>query len=401
MPRLSTAKPLNANALDAEKPGADRRELRDSASPGLSFVIQTTGTRSWALRLWHGGKFRKITLGQFPTMTLAAARDRARDVRADPNAAIEAKRQAATGQADADLIAAVWDEYKARHLSTIRESSADRFTAIFETHILPKWKNRRATEISKRDVLNIVDDASKRGPSAANSTITVLSSFFNWAVGRDIVAASPVVGVKKSAEESRERVLADGELKTIWAGCDKLGFVFGPMFQLLLLTGARRNEVAEMTLAEVNLKDRIWTIPAARTKNGVEHRIYLSDAAKTLIEKLPRIAGCKFLFSTTGDSASSGFSKAKATLDKLAKADPWRLHDFRRTAATGMARLGIPLATVEKALNHTSGSFGGIVGTYQRHTFAEETKVAFEAWGGFVQRLVAGDAANVVPMIRA
>ena len=133
-------------------------------------------------------------------------------------------------------------------------------------------------------------------------------------------------------------------------------------------------------------------------KTANEHRIYLSAAALEVLKSLPRIEESKYVFTTNGASHVSGFSKFKAELDKAAKVAEWRLHDARRTVATGMARLGVSLVTVEKALNHASGSFAGIVSVYQRHSFAEETKAAFTAWGDHVVRVVRREAANIVPM---
>ena len=405
------------------KAGATRRELPDTTCPGLYLIVQPSGAKSWAVRYRFNGKRFKVTLGTYPKTPLAeSTEDRKARIAKDPTsippdarglareilAAVatgrnpamerkEARRLNLTGLAGADLIKTIWNEYVERHLTpNLRVSSADRFKGIFEKQILPKWQDRRIREITKRDVLNAVDDAAERGPYAANSTVTLLSAFFNWCLGRDLIHISPVQGVKKpSPELSRQRVLTDDEIKSFWKGCEKIGFPFGSLFKLLLLTGARRNEVAGMSPRELNLENRLWTIPAARTKNGVEHSIYLSDAALAIINSLPRMAGAKFLLSTTGKSPCSGFSKAKLRLDKeMSDVAPFRLHDLRRTCATGMARLGVPLMVVEKALNHVSGSFAGIVATYQRHTYAEETKSAFIAWGDFVAGLVDGDAST-------
>lgn len=414
---------LTVEAVKNGKPGAARREIADTVCPGLYLVVQPSGAKSWAVRYRFEGKPAKLTLGSFPQIPLAEKDDDrkarlARDPKSHPSdarglarealAAVAAgrnpalqKRLAASGAAAADLVSQVWDEFKERHLDkNMKASSASRFKRIFERHILPKWKNRRIDGISKRDVLNAIDDSMQRGPHAGNSTVTVLSLFFNWAIGRDIIALSPMAGVKKpTAETSRERTLDDAEMKVIWNGCAKLNPAFAALVKLLLLTGARRNEVAEMRWSELDLEKRLWTIPGARTKNGQEHRLYLSDAALGVLKTLPRIAGAKFVLTTDGASAVSGFSKAKKLLDKATpNLAPWRLHDARRTVASGMARLGIGLPTVEKALNHTSGSFAGIVSVYQRHTFAEETKLAFTAWGDHVAWIVSGKGAKVVPI---
>jgi integrase len=185
------------------------------------------------------------------------------------------------------------------------------------------------------------------------------------------------------------------------------------LVQLLILTGQRRDEVANMRWSELDLEKRLWTLPKERSKNDTAHEVPLSDAVLSVIGRLKKIAGKPgFLFTTTGEAPVSGFSRAKNRLDALVLSGlhgeatgptpHWTLHDLRRTAASGMARLGINLPVIEKILNHTSGSFAGIVGVYQRHSFADEKRAALETWGRFVEHLVTGEsAANVVRLREA
>ena len=221
---------------------------------------------------------------------------------------------------------------------------------------------------------------------------------------------SPCAGVRKpTAETARDRVLSDDEVRWLWKACDEIGYPFGHITRLLLLTGTRREEVRALPLRELNLPDRLWTIAAARTKNGLEHEVPLSEAAVAVIEAAPRIQGrAGLLFTTTGETPVSGFSRAKRRLDasmvKMAREEaaergddpdsiaiaPWRLHDLRRTVASGMARLGIALPVIERCLNHVSGSFAGIVGVYQRHSFADEKRAALDAWAKDVGGIISG-----------
>jgi integrase len=401
---------LTIESVERIQPTAKRREIPDGACPCLYLVVQPSGAKSWAVRYRHAGKMSKLTLGRYPRIPLAepASARKARlavDPNSDPpdarslaraalqavatgrNPAVERKAARGTAKADAHLVRSVWAEYVERHLCRkAKASSAARFKAIFEKHILPKWRDRPVAEIRKADVLAVTDEAQKRGQSARNSTITVLSSFFNWCMGRDLVEHSPVDRVKKTKEKSRDRFLSDFEIKTFWNGCDGLGSVFGPMFQMLLLTGARRSEVANMTHAELNLKSRLWTIPGARTKNGKPHEIYLSDAALAILKSLPRFAGSRFAFSTTGGSASSGFHKAKTRLNRMTGGlAPYTLHDLRRSFASGMARIGISIEIIERCLNH---SLGGVAAVYNRHDYAAQMADAFATWGNHVAELV-------------
>jgi integrase len=190
------------------------------------------------------------------------------------------------------------------------------------------------------------------------------------------------------------------------------------MVQALILTLQRRDEVADMRRSELRLNDRLWVIPKERVKNGQEHEVPLSDAALQLFAKRPKIGKAGLLFTVTGETPVSGFSRAKDRLDveilKLQKADAiergdnpdevepiphWTLHDLRRTGASGMARLGINLPVIEKILNHSSGSFRGVVGVYQRHSFADEKRKALDAWANFVTSTVTdADPTNILQM---
>ena len=145
-----------------------------------------------------------------------------------------------------------------------------------------------------------------------------------------------------------------------------------------------------MQWSEIDIEKRLWALPAGRVKNNQLHQVPLSDAALDVLKGAPQIAGSPFVFTTNGTAPSSAYSKNKRRLDALLPSDlpAWRLHDLRRTVASGMARLNINLPVIEKVLNHSSGSFAGIVGVYQRHSFADEKRAALEAWGNFVTDLV-------------
>ena len=184
----------------------------------------------------------------------------------------------------------------------------------------------------------------------------------------------------------------------VWNAAEGDGWPFGPLVKLLILHGQRLTEVGEMRWDEVDLENKLWTLPAERVKNGARHGVPLSDAAIGILTSLPRIKTTKgFVFTTRRDAAVSGYSRAKDRLDAaitVAAAgsapamEHWTFHDLRRTLASGMARLGIQLPVIEKILNHTSGTFRGVVGVYQRHSFSDEKGKALEAWASFVESIV-------------
>jgi integrase len=183
--------------------------------------------------------------------------------------------------------------------------------------------------------------------------------------------------------------LTDTELRHVWMAAQKFGGPYGALVKLLILTGQRRDEVARLPWSEIDMQTCVWALPPERTKNNRPHEIPLSEAAIAVLESLPRI-GDRFAITTDGLAPSSNYAKNQIRLKALLPADMphWQLHDIRRTVSSGMARLGIALPVIEKALNHASGSFAGIVGVYQRHSFAEEKRRALEAWGNYVTALV-------------
>jgi integrase len=200
--------------------------------------------------------------------------------------------------------------------------------------------------------------------------------------------------VKPQPEKSRDRVLSDEELKRVWEAAGEIGWPFGPIIRLLILTGARREEIGGLRWSEIK-GDRI-ELSGDRTKNGKPHIIPLSAPAITIIEGLHHVHGSKFVFTVTGETPVSGFSKVADRFESMLALPDWRLHDLRRTVATGLQRLGVRLEVTESVLGHTSGSRAGIVGIYQRHTWSDEKRAALDAWARHVESLVEGKPANVV-----
>jgi integrase len=230
------------------------------------------------------------------------------------------------------------------------------------------------------------------------------------------VAANPCTGVwRPGPPPARERVLTPAELRAFWAATDRVGEPFGAALKLLLLTGARRDEVAGMRKQELSEDGATWTLPGERTKNHRAHVVPLPPLAQRILADVPHIEG-PFVFTTTGKKPISGFSRMKARLDGLmlaaaqeqAKAagrvpdavsiPPWRVHDLRRSAATGMAELGIAPHIVEACLNHVSGARAGVAGVYNRATYAAEKETALMRWAAHVEALVSGQPSNVVSL---
>jgi integrase len=412
------AKALTTKAIEAAKPDPEkRREVPDPALSGLYLVIQPSGAKSWALRYRFGGKPAKLTLGRWPLMGLAEARTAASEalekIERGKNPAVEKKASKAARieaqLADRDKIKSLVGEFHKRHLSRLRSGAVVR--RELDRHVVAVWGDRDIHEITKRDVIDLLDGIADSGRAVtANRVRAYLNKFFNWCVERDILAMNPATGVKPVTKEaSRDRVLSDDEIRWFWQACEAEGFPWGPIGKVLLLTGQRLGEVAQMTDAEVT--GDLWHLSAKRTKNGRAHDLPLSGAVRDVLADVERIKGkAGYIFTTTGTTPVSGFFKARAHLaermEKIAAEERgdaveiprWTFHDLRRTAATGMARLGIPVRITEAVLNHVSGTGAGIVAVYQRHDYAAEKRQALEAWGRQVLALIEGQPCNVVPL---
>jgi integrase len=384
------AKALTARRVETEQSGDARREIPDGLLPGLYLVVHVGGAKGWAVRYRHHGRTRKLTLGRWPAIDLATAR----------KLGTKALRSAAEGRdpatekakAKADTVAAVAADFVRLHcLRKNRPSTAEGTKLALDVFVLSRFGNRLLKDITRRDVLALLDGIVDRGtPVMANRVLAAFRKMCNWAVDRDIVEVSPCAGVKRpSPETSRDRVLSDDELGRIWHAADRLGGPFGNLVKLLALTGQRRDEVAAMEWAELDLPAALWVLPAKRVKNNQPHQVALSSPALAVLEGIPRI-GDRFVLTTNGTAPSSGYSKGKRALDALLPGMPrWTLHDLRRTMASTGAKLGIALPVIERILNHISGSFGGVAGVYQRHAFLDEQRAALERWGTFVSDLVA------------
>jgi integrase len=334
----------------------------------------------------YNGQSRKHTLGPYPVIDLATARalgtKALRAVAEDRDPALERQEQRANS------VAAVVAEFLAKHgQRNYRPRTFQEAQRLLQQNLVARWGNQPLASITRKQLRDMLDQlVANDTPMLANRVHSIIRKLFGWAVEHEIIAVSPFVGLKAPAEEkSRDRILTDQELHAVWHAAGQLG-VYGSLVRLLILTGQRRGEIAGLTWSEIDLGKRLISLPRDRVKNDRAHEVPLSPQAVALIETLPRNSE-RYALSLRG-GLMNGFGKPKAQLDKLCGFADWTLHDLRRTAASGMARLGVNLPVIEKVLNHVSGSFSGIVAVYQRHDFAQEKRAALEKWAAHVARLV-------------
>ncbi len=408
-----------------------RREVPDGKIGGLYLVAQPSGAKSWALRYRIDGVPKKLTIGPYPALDLATARKRAQEALGDvaggkdPAAIKRATKTAAKAERETqvDRVDRVVGLFIERHAKPKTRDWRET-ERMLTKEVVGRWSGRRLSQIARAHVNEMLDEIIDRGaPIHANRVFAQFRKMSRWAVSRGIVDRSPCEGMTApSPEARRERVLSDDEIRLVWQAFESIGWPFGPIGKLLLLTSARRDEVASMEWRELDMEACTWTLPAARTKNKRQHEIPLSDAAVEIVKALPRVEGkAGLVFSTTGKTAVSGFSRAKSAIDATilealqesaeaagsageeVKPPPrWTFHDLRRTVATNLQALGVRLEVTEAVLNHVSGSRAGIVGVYQRHEYATEKRQALDAWARRLDGIVNGaPKSNVVNLAKA
>jgi integrase len=359
-------------------------------------------------------------LGVWGGITIEQAREAARARLGGVAKGIDPKAERVRRRAEAEreraetalTLDALVSEWAALHLAQRRERyRAEAVRAI--RHAFPDLLKRPAARITKADATNALDKLVRAGKaSMAGRTLAYARAAFRWAEKRGKVFGNPFQGLPIAAGVTvRERVLSDGELAQVWAAAGAMEYPWGPFFRLAMLTLQRREEVAGMRWSELADDLSLWTLPAARMKNGKPHDVHICEAARAVLRSLPRIEGCDFVFSTTGKTPVSGFSKAKAALDaavEKARAEPteparrkqepmpeWRTHDLRRSGVSALARLGFDSIVVDKLLAHQPAKLLGVAAVYQRHDFARERAAALDAWAAHVLGI---ETSNVVPL---
>ena len=397
---------LTHNRIASLKCRAGKRDMLvfDDEQRGLGVRVTATGGKTYlAQYTWHGQK-RRVPLGSCSGVSLAKARDAARAIMGDvakgvdpagerKQAASEARRKAAR---EALTLSALLSDWRALHLISKRP----RYAAEAERALrnaFPRYLDLPATDLDRAAVVKRLDAMTRRGSAAmAARTAAYGKAAYGWAVKRGALSVNPFANLPVVPTVKRERVLSDDELVALWRATDGIG-PFNSIVRLLMLTGQRREEVAGMTWSELSSDFTAWTIPASRAKNDLTNVVPLSAPVQSFLRGLPQLN--ELVFSGLR-GPFNGWSKAKAALDTRSGVMNWRLHDLRRTCATGLQRLGVRLEVTEQVLNHVSGSRAGIIGVYQRHDFAVEKRAALEAWSQHVLAVIEGRTAagNVVAL---
>ena len=381
-----------------QPPERGQVDIWDAKISGFGVRVSATGTKTFVMVYRYRGDWRRDGLGQYPAIGLQEARRKAETARAELGEGRDprGKRTSARPAPKGDGFGATVDAFITGHVKRHnRASTAEETERLLRSVFVPVWKRHALTDIRKADVLAVIDGIMERGkPSSARHAFAAIRKFFNWCTERGLLNDSPCRTIKPPVKaNSRERVLTDAELAIIWHAAEEQGYPFGRIVQLLMLTAQRRGEVVGMRWDELDLEGGLWTIPSSRTKNHKAHMVPLTATVVAILRELPRIDASPLVFPARGmpEQAYSGYSKGKRVLDASAKLHDWTLHDLRRTAATGMARSGVPPHVVERILNHVTGTFGGVAGVYNRFQYLPEMRGALEQWERHIVGLQGSD----------
>jgi integrase len=384
--------------LRLKPPSKGQVDYFDKGYPGLALRLSYGGAKSFVFFFRLHGKQKRMTLGRWPGMDLASARQAWQDARLLVG---KGENPARARPAAADAFNVVAEEWLKRDQAHHRTYADVR--GIIKRYPLPAWGNRPITGITRRDVIELIDTVVDLGRlTMAHRLHSVLHRLFRWCVGRGILDTNPMTDLPRQGRMvKRDRVLTDSELRIVWQATNNLDWPAGPLYRLLILTGARREEIGALRWSEID-GDMI-RLGAGRTKNAEPRTIPLSPQALALIRSFPRVG--EFVFAAGKFVNGGSWSRVKAALDAAAAdlngGQPlahWRTHDLRRAVATGLQKLGIGLQTIEAVLGHISGSRSGIVGIYQRHSFDAEKRVALKAWGHHVDSLRRNTTDNIVSL---
>jgi integrase len=417
---MATAR-LTKQTVTSAQPGARDALIWDSKVPGFGLKVTPSGAKVFVYQFRLGGrgaKVRRYTIGKLGPFTPDTARSEAERLAMLVAQGLDPQRQKVESRRQAVVLAfsTYIDRFERDRLKIEWPASAGEVRAMLDRYAVPILKDTPLPAITRTDIRDVLAQVRQR-PATSAKLFAVLRHMFRWAVNEGDLVNSPLEGmVPPKGAASRDRVLEDWEIVRVWCGTLELGYPFGPMVRLLLLNGSRREEVAALSWNELRRDEASWLLPAERAKNGHATTIFLSTLSNAEIEALAARQGKAdkwprrgLVFTTNGTTCVSGYSRAKKRLDaaiaKLAPDDPmkpWRLHDLRRTLATGLQRLGVRFEVTEAILNHVTGSRSGVAGVYQRHDWASEKKAALQAWSDHVERLVSGaDTTNVIPLEKA
>lgn len=416
---------LGKREIDALTCPANRRDTLVFDEEVTGFCIRVTAkTKVFLFQYRRGSAVRRLTLGRYGDITPAQARNLALRARGqvaaggDPAGerrlmleaeAETAKQKRKKADIDGYTVQNLIDDWARTGLASRSAAHKKEAPAALKRNLGPRLLGAPASSLTHAELQRIVDAIAARHPVAARRLRDYGRAMMNWGMQRQKIASNPFASVVIEAPVAdRDRVLTDEELGATWRAAGAMPYPFGPLIQLMILTLQRRNEVAGLQWSELSSDGTLWTIPSRRAKNRKGHLVHLTEQVRQILADIPHVAGCDLVFTLTGKTPVSGFSRAMEELrDAVAGektprrengrksnlagiAEPWRLHDFRRTGVTAMARLGVAMQVADRILNHVeSKGSRSVAEIYQRHEFLAERRAAAELWAAHVLAVAA------------
>lgn len=381
---------------------------------GLYMRVMPGGSKTWVFRYMFDKKQRLMTLGNYPGISLAEAREAHAKALQDVQKGIDPGRkqkEAKAARKAAPTVSELIKEFWEIELGTKKSGTESK--RLLDKDIIPAWGNRKAADIKRRDIVLLLDRIRERAPITGNRVQGALTRLFNFAAERGIIDDSPCTRIRKIAEKGRDRVLIDEEIRLLWAVLDlenrkvDMYRLSKLAMKMILLTGQRPGEVCGMTWDELN--DKTWNIPAARMKGKQDHSVPLTRMAQDIIEQAkPYSSGSKFVFRSSykEDSPMTAHALSRALVRHWTeigfKEEDQRFtpHDLRRTLRTRLASLGVPDIIAERVLGH---KLQGVLGVYNRHSYDQEKRQALEQWERALMHILGMETPeldNVVPFKR-
>ncbi len=401
-------------------PPAERTEINDGTISGLLLRVGPRGRPTWTLRYTvkgrggvtergkklAGRKFYRITLGEYPALSLLKARAQAANMLADADNGINPiERLESVATVKRGTVAELSEMFLEHHCRG-RLRSADKAEWIMRDYVVPKFGDHAPKQVTRRDIITYLDELKKRASKTATmDTRKWMSVFFNWAMEREYVDFNPVSGVRSPVKSKpRERVLSVEEARAVWKAAKAEPFPSGSLICLLMLTGARLREIGHAQLSWLNRTTACLDIPGDSYKTGDPTIVPLIPEAMKIFEAIPKPPKGPYLISSNGGvrpvwtATPEALTRIRegAEVELGRKIDRWTIHDLRRTAATHMARLGVDEIVVERVLGHR---IGGVKAVYNRYRYIDEKRAALQLWAN--ELLGRKDAAEATPPKRA
>ncbi|NJL26400.1 MAG: tyrosine-type recombinase/integrase [Thermoanaerobaculia bacterium] len=379
---------LTHRGIESFTAGKWLTDYMDDTLTGFGVRVHHTGKKVYFLRYIIDGTRRRMNLGTYPALSLADARDRAKELIGrlakgeDPQAEKNAERQAETF---GELAAEYLENHAKRNKRRWQEDER-----IIQANLLPVWKNKKAKNITRRDLAEVLDTiVARNAPVMANRTKALISKIYNYGLSRDIVQYNPCFGVPMPTKaRQRDRVLSEAEIRAFWRALDHVEPVMAATFRMRLLTAQRGLEVLSMRWEQI--RDGWWTIPPEVAKNGLAHRVPVVPQVEELLAELRKhTGGSVWVFASPRKRGAriTTITRAAMRIAEAAGIENLTAHDLRRTAASHMTSMGIPRLVVSKILNHAES---GITAVYDRHGYDAEKRDALERWAAKLEEILSG-----------